>query len=199
MNEPDETHEPSPGGESNRPAEPTAEMLGALYSQLRELAHARLRGERVGNSLRSTELVHEVYLRLAREEREGWESRAQFFAAAAEAMRRILIDRARARAREKRGGLEGRAPQRISVSDLAPADLALDYDLDRIVELDRAIERLREIDERGASVVRLRFYTGLTLEETADVLGVTARTVKRDWTFARAWLLGALRESGAEA
>jgi RNA polymerase sigma factor (sigma-70 family) len=85
------------------------------------------------------------------------------------------------------------------VSDLDPADLAIDYDVDRILELDRALERLKGVDERGATVVRLRFYAGLTLEETAEVLGVTSRTVKRDWTFARAWLLGALGESAAGA
>lgn len=174
-------------------------MLAAVYAQLRELAHARLRGERPGATLRSTELVHEAYLRLAREGAKDWASRAQFFAAAAEAMRRILIERARARGREKRGGVEGRPGQRVSVSDLGAADLAMDYDLDRILALDRALERLRAIDERGATVVRLRFYAGLTLEETADVLGVTARTVKRDWTFARSWLLGALSEPAPPA
>jgi RNA polymerase sigma factor (TIGR02999 family) len=182
-----------------QPGEPTSEMLEAVYAQLRDLAHARLRSERQGGTLRSTELVHEAYLRLAREGPKGWASRAQFFAAAAEAMRRILIDRARARAREKRGGAEGRPGQRVSVSDLDPADLAIDYDVDRILELDRALERLKGVDERGATVVRLRFYAGLTLEETAEVLGVTSRTVKRDWTFARAWLLGALGESAAGA
>lgn len=174
-------------------------MLGALYAQLRDLAHARLRNERAGGTLRSTELVHEAYLRLAAEGPKAWASRAQFFAAAAEAMRRILIDRARARAAEKRGGAEGRPQQRVSLSDLDAADLAINYDLDQILELDRALGRLGAIDERGATVVRLRFYAGLTLEETADVLGVTSRTVKRDWTFARAWLLGALGESPAGA
>lgn len=174
-------------------------MLSALYAQLRELAHARLRNERAGGTLRSTELVHEAYLRIAAEGPKGWASRAQFFAAAAEAMRRILIDRARARAAEKRGGVEGRPQQKISLSDLDAADLAIDYDIDQILELDRALERLQALDERGASVVRLRFYAGLTLEETAEALGVTSRTVKRDWTFARAWLLGALGESPAGA
>ena len=169
-------------------------MLRALYEQLRDLAHARLRSERAGGTLRSTELVHEAYLRLASEGKKGWASRAQFFAAAAEAMRRILIDRARARAAEKRGGAEGRPRQRESLSDLDVADLAIDYDLEQILELDRALERLAAKDERGATVVRLRFYAGLTLEETAAVLGVTSRTVKRDWTYARAWLLGALGE-----
>ncbi|MGQ0721980.1 MAG: ECF-type sigma factor [Candidatus Eiseniibacteriota bacterium] len=179
------------------PAEPTSEMLGALYAQLRELAHARLRSERAGGTLRSTELVHEAYLRLAGEGPKLWASRAQFFAAAAEAMRRILIERARARGREKRGGIEGRPREKVSLSDLAAADLAVDYDLDQILALDGALQRLHTVDERGATVVRLRFYAGLSVDEVADVLGVTARTVKRDWTFARAWLFGALGESAA--
>lgn len=186
----DETGIPSAG-------EPTAEMLSALYSQLRDLAHARLRSERVGNTLRSTELVHEVYLRLAAEGPKGWQSRAQFFAAAAMAMRRILIDRARARAADKRGGIDGRPQQKVSLSDLDAADLAIDYDLDQILGMDRALDRLQAVDPRGAEVVRLRFYAGLTFEEVGEVLGVTGRTVKRDWIFARAWLLGALGGSPA--
>lgn len=171
---------------------PTAEMLGAVYAQLRGLAHARLRRERAGGTLRSTELIHEVYLRLAGEGAKEWASRAQFFAAAAEAMRRILIERARAKGREKRGGIEGRPRERVPLSELGAADLAVDYDLDQILALDGALERLGSVDKRGATVVRLRFYAGLSTEETAEVLGVTPRTVKRDWTFARAWLFDAL-------
>lgn len=170
---------------------PTAEMLEALYTHLRELAHARLRRES-GGSVGSTELVHEVYLRLTGEGPRSWANRAHFFSAAAEAMRRILIERARARGRAKRGGEDGRPRRRISLSDLRPADLAVDYALDEILELDRALQRLESVDARSAAVVRLRFYTGLTLEETAEALDVTSRTVKRDWTFARAWLLGEL-------
>jgi len=181
-----------------QPGEPTSEMLRVLYEQLRDLAHSRLRSERAG-TLRSTELVHEVYLRLSAEGSKKWANRAQFFAAAAEAMRRILIDRARARAAEKRGGVEGRPLQKVSFSDLAAADLAIDYDLEQILELDRALERLQGIDDRGATVVRLRFYAGLSVDETAEVLGVTSRTIKRDWTFARAWLLGALGGAAAGA
>ena len=186
-----------PGTSDGGSPAPGEEMLSAVYLQLRELAHARLRNERPGATFRSTELVHEAYLRLAAEGHKDWASKAQFFAAAAEAMRRILIDRARARAALKRGGVEGRPQQKVSLSDLAPADLAIDYDVDEILELDRALLRLQCVDARGANVVRLRFYTGLTLEETAEVLGVTSRTVKRDWTFARAWLLGALKDGRA--
>jgi RNA polymerase sigma factor (TIGR02999 family) len=174
------------------PGEPTEEMLRAVYAQLRSLAHARLRNEGGTPTLRSTELVHEAYLRLAAEGAKEWANRAQFFSAAAEAMRRILIDRARARGRDKRGGVEGRPAQKLQLTDLGALDLAIDYDLEQIVALDRALEQLQEVDARGASVVRLRFYAGLSIDEAAEVLGVTARTVKRDWTFARAWLFGAL-------
>jgi RNA polymerase sigma factor (TIGR02999 family) len=176
------------------PREPTAEMLGALYDELRKLARSRLRHERAGATLRTTELVHEAYLRLGADGTGGWVNRAHYFAAAAEAMRRILIERARARAREKRGGEGGRPPVRVSLSDLGAADLAVDYDVDQILELEGAIDRLGLVDSRAASVVRLRFYAGLSIDETAEALGVTSRTVKRDWTFARAWLFGALGE-----
>jgi RNA polymerase sigma factor (TIGR02999 family) len=181
------------------PTEPTAAMLGALYDELRKLARSRLRNERAGGTLRTTELVHEAYLRLGSEGEGGWANRAHFFAAAAEAMRRILIERARARAREKRGGHDGKPPVRVSLSDLGAADLAVDYDVNQILELEGAIDRLGVIDARAATVVRLRFYAGLSIDETAEALGVTSRTVKRDWTFARAWLFGALGEPSAPA
>ena len=174
-------------------------MLEALYGELRQLARDRLRRERPGSTLRTTELVHEAYLRLEGSAHQGWANRAHFFASAAEAMRRILIERARARGREKRGGEEGRPPQRISFSDLGAADLGVDYDLDQVLALDGAIERLRGLDERAASVVRLRFYGGLSVDETAEALGVAVRTVRRDWTFARAWLFEALGEASPPA
>jgi len=170
------------------PREPTAAMIEGLYQELRELARARMRRERPNATLLTTDLVHEAYLRLGTPEHRGWESRAHFFASAAEAMRRILIERARARAREKRGGENGRPAQRVSLSDLGAADLGVDYDPDEVLALDGAIQRLRLFDARAASVVDLRFYAGLSVEETAEALGVAARTIKRDWTVARAWL-----------
>jgi RNA polymerase sigma factor (TIGR02999 family) len=176
--------------------EPTAEMLEALYSELRQLARDRLRRERPGGTLRTTELVHEAYLRLGKADH-GWANRAHYFASAAEAMRRILIERARARARDKRGGESGRPAQRISFSDLGSADLGVDYDLDQVLAIDGAINKLQALDDRAAKVVRLRFYAGLSVDETAEALGVAARTVKRDWTFARAWLFKALGDSPA--
>ncbi len=181
------------------PPKPTEKMLESLYTELRELAHARMRRER-GKTLRTTELVHEAYLRLRGAESPAWANRAHFFAAAAEAMRRILIERARARGRAKRGGdEEGRPPQRISFADVPVADMAVDCDPDDLLALDRAIETLRRNDPRAAEVVRLRFYTGLSLEETAEALGVAVRTVKRDWTFAKAWLLDRLGDDSADA
>ena len=180
--------------EPSEPSEPTAEMVEALYGELRELARARMRRERQDATLLTTELVHEAYLRLGTPEHRGWANRAHFFASAAEAMRRILIERARARAREKRGGEGGRPPQRVSLSDLGAADLGVDYDPDEVLALDAAIERLQRLDPRAAKVVRLRFYGGLSVEETAEALDVAVRTVKRDWTVARAWLYRELSE-----
>ena len=185
-----------PAGAPTGP-KPTEKMLESLYTELRELAHARMRHERGGQTLRTTELVHEAYLRLRGDESPQWANRAHFFAAAAEAMRRILIERARARGRAKRGGdEEGRPPQRISFADLPVADLAKDYDPGELRALEQAIEGLARNDPRAAEVVRLRFYGGLSIEETAETLGVAIRTVKRDWTFAKAWLLDRL--SGAD-
>ena len=172
-------------------------MLESVYTELREMAHLRMRHERPGQTLRTTELVHEAYLRLRGDNSPEWANRAHFFAAAAEAMRRILIERARARGRVKRGGDEGgRPPQRISFADLPVADLAHDYDPSELRALEQAIEGLGRNDPRAAEVVRLRFYGGLSNDETAETLGVAVRTVKRDWTFAKAWLLDRLSGGG---
>lgn len=164
-----------------------------VYDELRGIAHARLRGERTGITLQSTELVHEAYMRLTPPDGTRWESRAQFFAAAAEAMRRILIDRARARGRQKRGGdADGRPAHKLSLDLVEVATLADDDDPDMVLALDGAIERLAAQDERVAKIVRLRFYAGLSVEEVAEVLETSTRTVLRDWAFARAWLYGEL-------
>jgi len=164
-----------------------------VYDELRGIAHARLRGERVGITLQSTELVHEAYLRLQPADGMRWENRGQFFAAAAEAMRRILIDRARARGRQKRGGdVDGRPAPRLSLDLAEVAAFADDDDPETILALDRAIERLEQREERVARIVRLRFYAGLSVEEVAEVLEISPRTVIRDWIFARAWLYGEL-------
>jgi len=181
-----------PDGVDATPASSDA-FFAQVYDELRSIAHARMRGERVGQSLQSTELVHEAYLRLRGGRDAVFADRARFFAAAAVAMRRILIERARAKGRVKRGGdSEGRAAARVALDLQEVAALADDQDPAGVLALDQAIDRLSERDERAAQVVRLRFYGGLDVEETAETLGTSTRTVLRDWAFARAWLYGEL-------
>jgi RNA polymerase sigma factor (TIGR02999 family) len=164
-------------------------LLPVVYAELRALARARMRRERKDHTLQATELVHEAYLRLVHGTPAEWEGRGHFFAAAAEAMRRILIEHARARGRAKRGGDEqGRPAKKLSLTQAGIADLAAEADPEEILALDDAMQRLEARDARMGQVVRLRFYAGLSIEETAAVLDVAPRTVKRDWTFARAWL-----------
>ena len=158
-------------------------LLPLVYDQLRELARHRMAEERTGHTLQATALVHEAYLRLVGDRPAGWAGRAHFFHAAAEAMRRILIEHARARGRVKRGG--GAERQRVPLSVI---DLAAENDPAEILDLDEAICRLDEQSPDVAAVVRLRFYAGLTIEETAEALGISPQSVKRDWAYARAWL-----------
>ena len=141
--------------------------------------------ERPGHSLQATALVHEAYLRISGDRPAGWVNRAQFFSAAAEAMRRILVERARARASPRRGGDK----HRITMTSL---DLAATDQLDEVLEIDEAFQRLETADPRAAEVVRLRFYAGLSEEEAAATLDTSARTVRREWAYARAWLFEAL-------
>ncbi|MFN8179616.1 MAG: ECF-type sigma factor [bacterium] len=168
-------------------------FFGLVYDELRSLAHARMQGERAGHTLQTTELVHEAYLRLSRGGEGSWQNRGHFFTAAAEAMRRILIERARRRGRVKRGAdSEGRPVERVPLNVAEIAALADDGDPETVLAMDAAIERLARRDERLAKVVKLRFYAGLTVEEIAEVLGTSPRTVQRSWAFARAWLYGAV-------
>ena len=161
------------------------EALGALlplvYDELRRLAQAQLRGEGVGHTLSATALVHEAYLRLAEREKLSPGDRRHFFAIAAQAMRRVLVDYARTRKRKKRGA--GEAPLSLDSQEFLSPEAA-----DELVSMDEALERLAQANERAARVVEQRFFAGLTLEETADVLGVSMKTVQRDWMLARAWL-----------
>jgi RNA polymerase sigma factor (TIGR02999 family) len=183
---------PDPDAAPAEPAEGDA-FFALVYDELRAIAHARMRRERPGQSLQSTELVHEAYLRLRGPGGDAWPDRTRFLAAAAVAMRRILIERARAKARLKRGGDSGgRAAARVALDLEEAAALADDRDPDAILALDGAIDRLARRDERAAQVVQLRFYGGLDVEETAETLGTSTRTVLRDWAFARAWLYGEL-------
>jgi RNA polymerase sigma factor (TIGR02999 family) len=157
-------------------------LLPLVSHELRRLAGRYLRGERQGHTLQPTALVHEAYLRLIELDRIQWRDRAHFFAMAARTMRRILVDHARARDNEKRGG----GARKVSLQ------LALDVSQAperHLVELDEALERLEAVHPRKARVIELRFFAGLNLEETAEALAISVDTVKRDWRFARLWLL----------
>lgn len=158
------------------------ELLPLVYTQLRKVAQECMARERPGQTLQATALVHEAYLRIAGSRGRDWDGRAHFFAAAAEAMRRILVERARARARLKRGG----GWTRVTLEGL---DLAAETDPAELLALDEALTELEAEDGRAAEVVRLRFFAGLDVGETAAALEVAPRTVKREWTFARAWLM----------
>ena len=148
-----------------------------------------MRGERRGHSLETTALVNEAYLRLAKEGKGSWASKGQFFVAAAEAMRRVLIDHARARQTAKRGG--DRRREELDFEGVL--DLASRHQPAEIMALDEAVSRLNQRDARLADIVRLRFYVGLSVEATAEALGISERTVKRDWTYARAWLFAEIQ------
>jgi len=163
----------------------TDRLLTLVYDQLRKIAQQRMNEERAGHTLQATALVHEAYLRLVGNTEVHWHGRAHFFAAAAEAMRRILIERARSKARVKRGGDDGARPKRLPLSVV---DLASDDDPQEILMLDEAICRLETEDLDAAQVVRLRFYAGLSVDETAAALGTSPSSVDRDWAFARARL-----------
>ncbi len=158
------------------------DLLPLVYRSLHDLAERKMRGERAGHTLQATALVHEAYARLVGEQDIAWDSRAHFYGAAAEAMRRILIEHARRVGAKKRGG--GRTREIASVADLAHEKTVSDA-----LAIDEAIEALRVEDPRAASVVHLRFYTGLSIDESAAALGVAPSTVDREWRYARSWLL----------
>lgn len=172
---------------AGREAKATEALLPLVYDELRKLAAHRMTAERGDHTLQATALVHEAYLRLVGDRSNPWANRAQFFIAAAEAMRRILIEHARAKREPRRGGGLKRWP--LDVVDLATMD-----EPEQIMALDEAISRLEEQDADAARVVRLRFYAGLTMEEVAETLGVSPRTVKREWSFARAFLFRVLED-----
>ncbi|MHC4219399.1 MAG: ECF-type sigma factor [Planctomycetota bacterium] len=165
------------------------ELLPLVYDQLRVLARRKMAGESPGHTLQPTALVHEAYLRLVGDEAD-WDSRGHFYVAAAEAMRRILVERARRYDRRKHGGGRQRVP-------LAGADMAADDDdpID-VLALDAALRDLQSKDPRLYDVVMLRHFTGLSNEETALALGISERTVSREWSYARLWLVQALTDDG---
>ncbi|MBI5866562.1 MAG: sigma-70 family RNA polymerase sigma factor [Planctomycetes bacterium] len=161
------------------------ELLPQVYDQLRQLAQRYLAQERSGHTLQPTALVHEAYLRMVGEA--DWQNRSHFFAVAARAMRRILVDHARTRAAAKRGGSDVRASLELAESLAEQPD-------EYIVAMDAALGRLAEFDSDLAKLVELRFFAGMSIEEAAEALGVSARTAKRHWTVARGWLHRAIAQ-----
>jgi len=174
----------------------TERLVRAVYGELRRLAHAQRRRERSDLTLNTTALVHEAYLKLLGPARDGYDSRAHFFAAASRAMRQVLVDHARARARTKRGA--GVATDSLDDlrSDAEPADpdLLTDSAAAEVLDIDAALGRLAALDERQARVVECRYFGGLSVEETAETLSISEATVKREWRSARAWLYAALHD-----
>ncbi len=165
-------------------------LMPLVYEELRRLAAHKMAGEAPGHTLQPTELVHEAWLRLSAGEEPHWANRAHFFAAAAEAMRRILVDRARRRLAGKRGGgAERRSLEELEIPVVTEDD-------ERLLAVDEALEKLAALHPRQAELVKLRYFTGMSFEEAAAVLGIAVRTAKEWWAYARAWLaveLGAIR------
>jgi RNA polymerase sigma-70 factor, ECF subfamily len=167
------------------------QLMPLVYDELHRLAHRYLGGERAGHMLQTTALVNEAYLRLIDASRVQWQNRAHFFAVSAQLMRRVLVDFARARQYQKRGG----GAQQVSLEE------ALVVSMDRgaeLIALDDALTTLAAADERASKVVELRFFGGLSIEETAAVLGISPETVKRDWQWAKVWLLRELSNESRE-
>jgi RNA polymerase sigma factor (TIGR02999 family) len=162
--------------------------MTATYEHLRRLAAHYLRSERSDHSLQATSLVHELYLKLFSEQKIEWQSRAHFFAVAAQQLRRILIDHARSLAAEKRGG------NRIRLSLTEANGLAAERQED-LLEVDEALQRLQALDPRAAQIIEMRFFGGLKETEVAEVLGISLATLHRDWKFAKAWLISELLPS----
>jgi RNA polymerase sigma factor (TIGR02999 family) len=160
-------------------------LMPLVYDELRRLARSHMRRERPGNTLQTSALINEAYLRLVDQKEARWQNRAHFFGVAAQMMRRILVDHARARRYQKRGG----GARRVSLDE---ALVVSDERAREVVALDEALEALAAVDARKSRLVELRFFGGLSIEEAAEVLGVSPGTVMRDWTLAKAWLRRAL-------
>lgn len=163
------------------------ELMPLVYDELHRLAHRYMRRERPGQTLQTTALVNEAYLRLVGSSRVEWQDRAHFFAIAAQIMRHLLVDRARTRRYSKRGG----GAHQVTLDEIAIISREQDADL---MALDEALARLVYVDERKSKIVELRYFGGLSAEETAEVLGVSAITVKREWLKAKAWLYRELKQ-----
>jgi len=173
-----------------RPGDPKAaeELLPLLYDELRLLAAAKMANELPGQTLQPTALVHEVWLRLVGAEDRQFQNRAHFFGAAAEAMRRILVENARRKQRLKHGGGQRRL-------DLSQVDVAIESDDDTLLAISDALDKMASHDPVGAELIRLRFFAGLSNAEADDLLGLSERTARRAWAYARAWLYDELKKS----
>jgi RNA polymerase sigma factor (TIGR02999 family) len=163
--------------------------MPGVYAELRKLARNYLRRERPGQSLQATDLVNEAYLRLKKDKKQPWQDRTHFFAIAANSMRQILVERARARNAAKRGG----SKIRITLTEAVAAGSDISIEL---LALDQALTRLEALDPEPARIVELRFFAGLSIEETAEAMGISPATVKRGWTMARAWLKLEMQKEG---
>jgi RNA polymerase sigma factor (TIGR02999 family) len=168
-------------GYSRGDKEALDQLMPIVYDELRRQAARYLRREQPGHTLQTTALIHEAHVRLVDQRDVQWQNRAHFFGIAAQLMRRILVDHARTKKRVKRGGSD----VRVSLDDATVAVKGQDLD---VVALDEALDRLAQIDEQQSRVVELRFFSGLTVEETAEVMHISKATVKRDWSMAKAWL-----------
>jgi RNA polymerase sigma factor (TIGR02999 family) len=164
-----------------------SKLIPVVYAELRRLAGSYMRRERVDHTLQATALVHEAYLKLVEQRSVNWQSRAHFFGVAAKLMRRILIDHARGHSRQKRGGDD----HKVSLDE---ALIFSEQQADELLAVDDSLNQLAKIDPRQAKVVEMRFFGGLSIEEAAEVLGVSPKTVKRDWSVAKAWLYADLKE-----
>ena len=164
-----------------------SKLIPAVYDELRRLAGSYMRRERVDHTLQATALVHEAYVKLIEQRSVNWQSRAHFFGVAAQLMRRILIDYARGHSRQKRGGDH----KKVSLDEAIIFD---EQRADELLAVDDSLKRLAEMDPRQARIVEMRFFGGLSVEEAAEVLGVSPKTVKRDWSVAKAWLYADLKE-----
>lgn len=172
------------GGTGSAGRASAEELLPLVYDELRQLARKYLSRERPGHTLQPTALVHEAYIKLVDQSRVDWKGRTHFFAVGAKVMRNLLIDHARARGRDKRGGGRRRVTLAEGFTPFAGGEL----DIDQLLAVNEALDRLAELDQRQARVVELRYFGGLTVPEVALVLGMSQRTIEGDWTHARAWL-----------
>jgi RNA polymerase sigma factor (TIGR02999 family) len=167
--------------------EAAAQLVPLIYEELRRLAAQRLRHERPGHTLQATALVHEVYLKLAGQPNARWQNRVHFFAVASQLMRRVLVDYARTKQRVRRGG----GQEKVSLDEVV---LIAPDRTDELLAVHESLSRLEKLDSRQGRIVELRYFGGLTLDETAEVLRVSPKTVMREWNFAKAWLYGELKE-----